>query len=382
MTDQIRRDPVVDWTAAGGLFALALLEAAFGPVTSPRWQQAVLSAVWTLPLAWRRRWPVVVLAVVMGAGGAMSLVNSEGGLISFVLAAVLAAFTVGRHVGDQKAWWGPTLSVGYWWGYYAAVGGSLSDYEFTALIYGGAWAVGYILRRRDARIEHLTGVAEGLRTEAAEREREAVERERTRIARELHDVVSHSISAVVIQTQAIRRRLSAGEHQDEIDDLGAVETAARQAMAEMRRLVGMLRADGEGPVLAPQPGLDQLGALLVDMERSGVHVALEIQGDPVGLPPGVDLAAYRIIQEGLTNVMRHAPGAPATVRLEYRGDVLRLCIENPRRDSPGTAPASGRQGLIGMRERVVLYGGTFQAGASATGDFTVEASLPLRPDAS
>ncbi len=235
VTDKMRRDPVVDWTAAGGLFALGLLEAAFGPVTSPRWQQAVLSAVWTLPLAWRRRWPVVVLAVVMAAGGAMPLVNSEGELISFVLAAVLAAFTVGRHVGGQKGWWGPTLSVGYWWGYYAAVGGSLSDYEFTTLIYGGAWVVGYVLRRRDARIEHLTGVAEGLRTQAAEREREAVERERTRIARELHDVVSHSISAVVIQTQAIRRRLPAGEHQEEIDDLGAPLWRRRQRPLRCRQ---------------------------------------------------------------------------------------------------------------------------------------------------
>jgi len=382
MADEIRRDAVVDWSAAGGLLALALIEAAFGPVTSPRWQQAMVAVAWTLPLAWRRRWPVAVLAAVMAAGGVMPVVNSDGGLISFVLAGVLAAFTVGRHVGGRAAWWGPALSMAYWWVYYGALGGSLSDYEFTTLIYGGAWAVGYVLRRRDARIDHLTGVAQVLRTEAVERERRAVERERARIARELHDVVSHSISAVVIQTQAVRRRLGAEEHQEEIDDLGAVETTARQAMAEMRRLLGMLRADGNGHILAPQPGLDQLGKLLADMENAGVSVALEVHGDPIALAPGVDLAAYRIVQEGLTNVMRHAGGAPAKVRLHYRGEVLSLCIENPRPATPTVGSQGSGQGLIGMRERVFLYGGTFRAGPSPTGGFTIEASLSLRSDGS
>ena len=259
--------------------------------------------------------------------------------------------------------------MGYWWAYYGATGGSLSDFEFTTLIYGGAWAVGYVLRRRDARIDHLSGVAENLRTEAVERERQAIERERARIARELHDVVSHSISAVVIETRAVRRRLSADQHQDEINDLAAVETTARHAMAEMRRLLGMLRTDGDGHNLAPQPGLDLLGKLAADMEKAGVPVALEIHGDPIALPPGVDLAAYRIVQEGLTNVLRHAAGAPATVRLHYRGDVLSVCIENPRPARPSVGPEGSGHGLIGMREGVVLYGGTFQSRRQPDGWF-------------
>ena len=198
----------LDWPAAAGLLALAWTEAAFGPVTSPRWQQALLAAAWTLPLAWRRRQPVAVLAGVVAAGAVLlELVNSEGGLLSCVLAGVLAAFTVGRHVSGQAAWWGPGLAVGWWWVYYAAIGGVLSDYEFTALIYGGAFAVGYVLRHRAGRIEQLVGVVQDLNTGVAERERKAVEQERARIARELHDIVSHSISAVVIHTQAVRRRL-------------------------------------------------------------------------------------------------------------------------------------------------------------------------------
>lgn len=370
----------LDWPAAAGLLTLALVEAAFGPVTSPRWQQALLSVAWTLPLAWRRRWPVAVLAGVVAAGATIELVNSEGGLISYVLAGVLAAYTVGRQVAGQAAWWGPGLAVGYWWVYYAATGGVLSDYEFTTLIYGGAFAVGFVLRHHDRRIEHLTGVAEQLSTGMAERERRAVEQERARIARELHDIVSHSISAVVIHTQAVRRRLDAEEHQREIDDLRAVETTARHAMAEMRRLLGMLRADGEPQSLTPQPGLAQLGGLIADMQAAGVDIALHVGGDPVPLPPGIDLAAYRIIQESLTNILKHATGAPATVRIHYQGEHLSLCVENAASPTQSIgADGRGRgQGLIGMRERISLYGGTLHTGARPAGGFAVEASLPIR----
>jgi signal transduction histidine kinase len=370
-----------DWPAAAGLLALAWTEAAFGPVTSPRWQQALLAAAWTLPLAWRRRRPVAVLAGVALAGTVLlEVVNSEGGLISYVLAAVLAAFTVGRHASGQAAWWGPGLAVGWWWVYYAATGGVLSDYEFTALIYGGAFAVGFVLRHRAGRIEHLTGVVQELNIGVAERERQAVEHERARIARELHDIVSHSISAGVIHTQAVRRRLDTGQHQREIDDLRAVETTLRHAMAEMRRLLGMLRADGQADALAPQPGLAQLSGLVADMHAAGIDVAVGVHGDPVLLSPGVDLAAYRIIQEALTNVMKHATSARATVGIHYQGDQLSLCVENAASPTQSVATDQGGQGLIGMRERVSLYGGTLKTGAHPAGGFTVEATLPLRAD--
>lgn len=372
-------DAVLDRVAAAALLSLAVLEAAFGPVSSPRWQQLLCAVAWTVPLAWRRRWPVVVLATVMVAGGALlELVNSEGGLISFVLAGVLAAFTVGRYVDGPAALWGPALAVGAWWAYYAATGGVLSDYEFTALIYGGAFLVGYVVRHRDNRIEHLTDVAEQLSADVAERERHAVEQERARIARELHDIVSHSISAVVIHAQAVRRRLDAAEHQREITDLRAMETTARHAMAEMRRLLGMLRADGAPQSLAPQPGLAQLEGLLDEVKAAGLDVTLRIDGEPAPLPPGVDLAAYRIIQEALTNVMRHAPGAATAVRVDFGDEHVSVCIENEACPTPPINQEDGGHGLIGMRERISLYGGTFRAGPQPVGGFRVEASVPFR----
>ena len=244
-----------------------------------------------------------------------------------------------------------------------------------------AFAVGYVLRHRAGRIDHLAGVVQELNTGAEERERQAVEQERTRIARELHDIVSHSISAVVIHTQAVRRRLDTGDHQREIDDLRAVETTARHAMAEMRRLLGMLRADGHADALAPQPGLAQLDGLVADMEAAGVHIAVRVDGDPVALSPGVDLAAYRIIQEALTNVMKHATGATTTVHINYQPDRLSLCVENTASPSRSVSPEAGGQGLIGMRERIMLYGGALQTGARPGGGFAVEAWLPLRADA-
>lgn len=234
------------------------------------------------------------------------------------------------------------------------------------------------MRHRDTRIEQLTDVAEQLSADLAERERVAVEQERARITRELHDIVSHSISAVVIHAQAVRRRLDTAAHQRDIDDLRAMETTARHALAEMRRLLGMLRADGAPDSLAPQPGLAQLAGLLDDFKAAGLGVTLRIDGDPPALPPGVDLAAYRIIQEALTNVMRHAPGAATAVRVAFGNEHVSLCIENATAPGPSRSQDDGGHGLIGMRERISLYGGTFRAGPRPAGGFCVEACVPFR----
>ncbi len=244
-----------------------------------------------------------------------------------------------------------------------------------ALFFGGPWWIGRLVRQRVSQAEELVRLAE------REREREtasAVEQARARIARELHDIVSHSISVISVQTQAVRRRLGAGNER-EIDDLRAVETAARQAMAEMRRLFGVLRADGAPAALAPQPGLDQLDRLVEHVRGSGLPLKVEIQGERVPMPPGVDLAAYRIIQEALTNVVRHGGSASTRVRLRFGDLDLEVTVED---DGPGARNGVGAgHGLLGMRERVALYGGTLETGSGEHRGFRVHARLPFREGA-
>lgn len=366
-------DRAFDAAAAGGLLGLGLVEAAFSETVMRPWGQALLTLGWTVPLLWRRRWPVLVLALVVPFGPALDLVNSKGGVISYVLAVILAAFTVGRHSDPPATWWGPVFCVGFFWAGYALTGGVLSDYIYTAVFYGSAWAVGYVLRQRATRIAELHEATEDLRQQQEEREERAVADERARIARELHDIVSHGISVITIQAQAVRRRLHP-EQEVEARDLRDVEDAAREAMAEMRRLLGVLRADG--PVaLAPQPGLGQLPRLLAETEAAGVRVELRTEGHARPLPPGLDLAAYRIIQEALTNCRKHSPASAAKVIIRYFPASLELQVDN-HGPVPLVAPATSGHGLIGMRERVLLYGGTLHAGPRPDGGFSVRAVLP------
>ena len=371
-------DAALDRAAAAGLVALGWFEAAFGQGVVHPWEQALLTLGWTLPLIWRRRWAVAVLAVVVPFGPILDLVNEQGGVTSYVLAVILASFTVGRHRDPPVTWWGPVLGVGFFWVMAAVAGGHFSDYLFTALLYGGAWGMGYALRQRATRISELDQEAQDLRERQAEREQQAIAEERGRIARELHDIVSHSISVITIQAQAVRRRLHA-DQPAEIDDLRDIEDTARQAMAEMRRLLGVLRADGPA-ALAPQPGLEQLDRLVADTRAAGVVVDARTEGDPVALPPGLDLAAYRVVQEALTNCRKHALGASAVVTISYDHDCVEVAIENDAGEGPVSA-ANGGHGLIGMRERVALYGGTLDAGPRADGGFAVRARLPRHQEA-
>jgi signal transduction histidine kinase len=219
-------------------------------------------------------------------------------------------------------------------------------------------------------------VAKAARLEQ-ERESEAARaaaEERTRIARELHDIVSHSISVVTIQTQAVRRRLGP-DHAREADDLAAVEATAREALAEMRRLFGVLREEGEEAALAPQPGLAELDRLLVRVRETGIRVDLDTHGDPVDLSPGLDLAAYRIVQEAVTNALRHSGARHLHVRLRYTQGELEVTVED---DGHGiNETTTGGQGLRGIRERAELYGGTLDVGRGDRGGARVHARLPV-----
>jgi signal transduction histidine kinase len=245
---------------------------------------------------------------------------------------------------------------------------------FTPILFAIAWLTGFGLRRRAEQAE-----AAEERAANAEREREsaarvAVAEERARIARELHDVVAHAVSVMVLQVGAVRHDLPDTLREDR-EALERVEQAGRTALAEMRRLLGAMRRDGDDPELAPQPGLDSLPALVDDVGRAGLPVRLEVDGAPSPLPRAIDLSAYRIVQEGLTNALKHARATHADVTIHYGRDALRIEI---RDDGPGGSTSDGLgHGLVGVRERVKIYGGEMTAGPASEGGFVLTARLPL-----
>jgi signal transduction histidine kinase len=213
--------------------------------------------------------------------------------------------------------------------------------------------------------------------ESVEAVRRAAEEERARIARELHDVVTHNVSVMVIQAGAARKVLTASPEQAR-EALLSVEASGRAAMTELRHVMGLLTMDGGSPDLAPQPGMAELESLVGRVRDAGLPVELMVTGRPItGLPDGVDLAGYRVVQEALTNAVKHAAGASAVVRVDFRADRLSIEVtDTGGRRPPSTDAGSGR-GLIGLRERLALYGGTLHAGPRIRGGYRVEAVIPL-----
>ena len=205
--------------------------------------------------------------------------------------------------------------------------------------------------------------------------RAAVAEERARIARELHDVVGHSVSVMTVQASAVRRRLNP-EQEQEREALEIVEQTGREALAEMRRLVGVLRRPEEAPALAPQPSLQHLDRLVAQARESGLPVGLRIEGEPTQLPPGLDLTAYRLVQEGLTNAIKHARASKADVVVRYEDGTVEVSVTDD--GSGGGDGGGGGHGLVGMRERVTVYGGELEAGPRPEGGYSLRARLPVQ----
>jgi signal transduction histidine kinase len=248
------------------------------------------------------------------------------------------------------------------------------DLVFTPVLFGIGWLAGFALRERAQRVE-----AAELRAAQAEREREttariAVAEERARIARELHDIVAHAVSVMVLQVGAIRHRLPESADRDALQ---GVEETGRTALAEMRRLLGaMRRGEDDDLELAPQPGLSRLEALVEEVGRAGLPVRLRIDGEPVALPGGLDLSAYRIVQEGLTNALKHAHAHHADVLLRYAPDELSIEVRDDGAGDRRNGDAG--HGLVGVSERVKIYGGEMTAGGADGGGFVLRTRLPLR----
>jgi signal transduction histidine kinase len=220
-------------------------------------------------------------------------------------------------------------------------------------------------------LDELQGRLEADRAAAARR---AVAEERQRIARELHDVVAHSVSVMTVQAGAVRRLLNPEQERERIA-LQSIEATGREALAEMRRLVGLLREQGATPEFAPQPSMRAVDVLVGTVREAGLPVELSVEGDPKVLAPGVDLAAYRVIQEALTNALKYAGPAHAWVSVRWRADALEVEIANDGSSEPGGE--GGGHGLVGLRERVSLVGGSIESGPREGGGFVVRARLPI-----
>jgi signal transduction histidine kinase len=364
-----RRPPLLDLVLAAAFATLAVTESVTVDDSSQAWKLLFLAAPALATLAVRRQYPLLVAIVVTNVNW---FVNTENDFTT-LLSLVLVSFTVGYETRPPRSYLGLVLVLVPFLGNIARGALVPSDVAAALVFLVGPWAVGVQSRMRADRAEAAESRAAQLEREHELQAALVAAAERTRIARELHDIVSHSISVVTIQVQAVRRRLGP-EHQAEIDDLAQVEATTRQALNEMRRLFGVLRAEGEVAALEPQPGLERLDALVAQARSGGLDVRLVVEGDPRPLPPGIDLAAYRIAQEGLTNALRHSGASAVTVSVRHDSDAVRVqVIDNGhglrRTKNPG-------HGLVGVRERVALYDGTIDIHNGPDGGVVLTADLP------
>ena len=324
-----------------------------------------------LPLLARRRYPLGVLVAIVAA---LPLAGDLYDETTAILAAMLTAlYSVAAHADMRRAVAGFVLVL-VAFGIGMAADGKPEDVFLVAVIGGPIWAGGRLVRANKQTADAMADRAVIAEREREERARAAVAEERSRIARELHDVVAHSISVMVVQAGAERRALG-DERAETREVLGTIETTGRQTLTEMRRLLGMLRKSDDELELAPQPGMEHVGTLIEQVREAGLPVTLDVEGDAAPLPAGVDLSAYRIVQEALTNALKHAGPASARVTVRYGDDELELDIVD---DGAGAVNGDGGgHGLIGMRERVSMFGGDLDAGARTEGGYAVRARLPI-----
>jgi signal transduction histidine kinase len=369
----------IDVAVALGLAALSLVAFVGGATTiGPRdGVTVVLLLLESLPLVLRRRYPLEVFLVIVAATIAHIAILPSDQELQAGLGILVAMYTIGERLDRQAS-----IPLAVLAGTVIAVlligrGGiplGLQSLIQTELILGVAWLVGDTSRIRHLYTRALEERARLLDREREERTRRAVLEERERIARELHDVVAHHVSVMVIQaggaSSAIDRRPDQAR-----TALTAIATAGRQALTDMRRLVTM---PGTGEAAEPMPGLAQLDALVDEVRSAGLPVELTVQGEPRVLDPGLDLSAYRILQEGLTNSLKHAGAGKARATVRYATDALEITVEDERGsgNTPPLEPDHEGRGLLGMRERVAMFRGTLDAGPTPTG-FRIFARLPV-----
>ena len=351
----------------------------------------VLTLLVVMPLIFRRRYPLgVLIFMTLAVITFRAFSIPESSFISYAL--LLAFFSAGAYGQQRFRNWvrGASFLLVIGWLTYSiffqqrgsdvptqTILYQLSVLLLNVFLFAAAWWIGEVFRTRDQRELELQERTKQLEKERDENARRAVMDERVRIARELHDVVAHHVSVMGIQAGAARRILKQ-QPEKANDVLSQIEASSRQAVAELQRLLGFLREQNQVDDISPQPSLKQLDILFNQMRLTGLSISFKIEGEERPLPPGVDLSAYRIVQEALTNTLKHAGPVSADVTIRYMSDAVDLEIK----DNGNTPLSESNQenkgrGLIGMRERVSLHGGEFQAGRLPEGGFIIKAKLPL-----
>jgi len=383
-----RQQRIGDLALAGALAAVNVVSVLpYGAQQHPLWFALTLVVAQAVPLAWRRAWPVPVMIV---SGAARVAYDQIGFTFApFPLATAIAFYTVIDRSAPLWRWiavagvvTGVTISL--------AAPGHNEPYDgiFQALIFLAAWVAGVLSRTKRASLLAAQGRADRAEAEVDRQAARAAAAERTRIARELHDVVAHHVSLMAVQAEAATSLLPGrpAEAQGSVD---IIATTARQALTELRRLLGVLRSPSEQPETAPTASLRDLGDVLDQVRGTGLPVDFEVVGTPGPLPPGVDLTAYRIVQEALTNTIRHSRATRAAVTLRYEPGyvTVRIADSGRRLDGapgvngngpPGSALAGAGLGLAGITERVASCGGNLTVGPTPAGGFAVTARLPAR----
>jgi signal transduction histidine kinase len=344
---------------------------------------AVFVGVIALPLLARRRAPLTALVLVIAAVYAGYARGPEvGGALQSWIALNVALYSVAAHCERARAIVGAALVAAFILLFEIprlVEGATVASVAGEWISLGGVWLLGRWVRQRRHRTEELERHAASLEADREGLAREAVADERARIAREMHDAVAHSVSVMVLQAGAAEQVLAASPERAR-ESLVAIQDTGREAIVELRRMLGLLRDPVAGAALAPQPGVGRLDALLEQVRAAGLPVELTVEGEPRRLPPGIDRSAYRIVQEGLTNTLKHAGPARASVRIRYDDRTLELEVLDDGR-GPGSATGGGF-GLLGMRERAALYGGVLDAEARPDGGYALRARLPLERVAS
>ena len=368
-------DPArADALLAAALALAVTLEVVVGQVGDSVPASIVYGLATTVPIAWRRRAPLAVIIVILAAFIVAELIDDSWAdhVGTPVVAIVLAMYSVGAHIEGRRLVGASIVAVA---GLCAAIladpGHDPSDFAFAGLVFAVAPILaGRAVGNRLLLAEALQDKARRLELERAERENAAVADERSRIARELHDVVAHALSVMVIQAGAARRMLAsdpavAGE------SFASIEGTGREALGEMRRLLGVLRREDEEVALTPQPGLEGLDDLLARCAAAGMRVDLRVEGEPDGLPTGVQLIVYRVIQEALTRALAESAARHASVLLRAAPGDLEVEVRDD-----GRAGVDG-DALAALRERVAFYGGELRAGPADKGEFAVRVRLPV-----
>ena len=372
----LRRPVTGDLALGVVLFVLAALEVLLTDLGAPAGAKLLAATLTTLPLAWRSVAPVAIVLVTTGGYAVAVVAGLPPDAFMFpIVAPIVAVGTVGMRSSLRSV---AFVAATGWLPFAVAVTvddsreGGIDLYVAAVL---GALLVGRAIRAMGFEVDELEARATTLERERDQAAEAAVADERARIARELHDLIGHSISVMGLQAGAVRRLL-APEQQREREALEAVERTGRDAVAEMHRLLGFLRGDSDDGATAALPTVQRLDELIGDVRRAGLDVELQVEGKLDDITPGRALAAFRILQEALTNVLKHAPDARAHALVRRTPSELEIEVIDDGRGASSAAAWSGGHGLVGMRERVTLYGGTLSVGPTGDGGFAVRARLP------